>query len=834
MSDLSTQPPPLDHDGTAPPRWRDVWQAPALVGAMLLLAAGLAAMVVFKPKPDLAGAFHQAEQLVASEKHEEAVAFLNERLLPYLNAGKLTIAQRQQFHLLRARAVYVWQKDAGIDDARNHQRVVDEYLAAEMEAATLEPRDEAFLADSYLSLGRFEKARERAARLPASEAPRLRALRRRMVELLLDQSPPDRAAAKALLLEALAEPDLPGPDQVWAITLLAENDLALGKSDDAIARLLRSIPALSEADSADLGQLHLLLGRAYVDTGALREAIPQLERAIELLPESDEGRAEALYQLGRIDEMDGRFLEARERYSSVVNEFPETRANLRALLGLARVDGAGSEHLEESFISYARVIEAVTSPGHRGEPTKDDVGISLLDRFTERFASGQTRAALRFATLAEDLYGMDGAPPELLLGLAQTHRRVADEVIESVRARMPGGFDPRRLDPETREEIRPHLVAAGRYYREYANRVVIVDDRAHADALWAAADCFDVAGDQESSVALFEQFAGGYRDDPRQPEARFRIARAHQARGDYELAAAGYRGLMEESAREGRQHVGRVADQSYVPLAQVYLSDQDPTNDEQAERLLQTVLEGTVGGTESEQFRDALIELGRLYYATGRYALAITRLDEVIRRFPEASDLDRVRFRLADAMRLEAAAIERSLRREAHVDTEQRALESKRVEHLRRALALFERVRDDLQAADARRLTPQDEIYLRNAHFYLGDCAFDLGDYAAAIRYYDAARDRYPRDPASLVALMQIVSAYLEQGDPKRALTANERAQRFFRSLPPEVWDDPTLPMGRDDWERWLSASAELARRRAGEPANQPPVAASAPEPAGP
>jgi len=62
-----------------------------------------------------------------------------------------------------------------------------------------------------------------------------------------------------------------------------------------------------------------------------------------------------------------------------------------------------------------------------------------------------------------------------------------------------------------------------------------------------------------------------------------------------------------------------------------------------------------------------------------------------------------------------------------------------------------------------------------------------------------------------LVALIQIVNSYLEMGDMQSARTANERARAFYESLPDEVWDDPYLPMRREDWERWLASTSALA-----------------------
>ena len=103
-----------------------------------------------------------------------------------------------------------------------------------------------------------------------------------------------------------------------------------------------------------------------------------------------------------------------------------------------------------------------------------------------------------------------------------------------------------------------------------------------------------------------------------------------------------------------------------------------------------------------------------------------------------------------------------------------------------------------------------ERLKLRNAHFYIADCAYDLGDYEAALKLYDRARQRYPRDAASLVAMVQIVNTHMAMGDLRRARTANERARRFFASVPDSAWDDPTLPMDREAWERWLDASAAL------------------------
>jgi tetratricopeptide (TPR) repeat protein len=168
-----------------------------------------------------------------------------------------------------------------------------------------------------------------------------------------------------------------------------------------------------------------------------------------------------------------------------------------------------------------------------------------------------------------------------------------------------------------------------------------------------------------------------------------------------------------------------------------------------------------------------------------------------------------VRYQLADSYRQDAHAIDKTLD-EGMPDHRKQALKAARIERLGKARELFEQVRRSLEAQDPRRLTKLEQLQLRNAYFYLGDTDFDLRDFEGAIRHYDAAREKYPKDPASLVAMIQIVNSYLELKDYERAKTANNRAKQFYDSLPPSVWNDPDLPMDKSDWQHWLDSINRL------------------------
>jgi tetratricopeptide (TPR) repeat protein len=469
-----------------------------------------------------------------------------------------------------------------------------------------------------------------------------------------------------------------------------------------------------------------------------------------------------------------------------------------------------------------------------------DVLASLGARFAEQFDKQDYPAALDFGEMAQRLTGIDNAPPEIILGLARTHRELAAEILRSGAAKnaQSGNISEdsattlAKLDPATQREARTHLLRAGEYYRMHATDVVQTDDKGYGDSLWAAADMFDRAGDLPGSALAFEQFAADFPGDSRKPEAVFRLAEAQRARGDLEVAAALYRSLVSGEAGDSRLS-GRFADASLVPLAETLLADNKSENDSEAEEVLDRVLRGDAGGTSTPQYRKALRVLGSYYYDSGRHERAIERLREYLDRSVELhsggaapaangagdvvtgdatpvadSDTLGLLYKLADAHRQSAAAIAAGFDA-AMPDSRRRELEIARRERLVTAIGIFARVEEGL--ASLSRRTAIDDLRYRNSLLYRADCAFDLKDYDVAVRLYDQARERYPRDPASLIAMIQIVAALLEQGRTAEAVTANSRAKKFYESLPSAVWDDPTLPMTRKQWEQWLDVQTQLA-----------------------
>ncbi|GMV24967.1 MAG: hypothetical protein AMXMBFR58_09980 [Phycisphaerae bacterium] len=792
-----------DAGASAGSAWRLAWRLPALVVGAAAIVAG--AMYAFKtsPLPDFPGVMDVAEGMLERREYEPALGFANSNLYPFLNKGVVGEDETRRYYLLVARAIAGGQREHALNVEANHRNLLGAYDAAVQRGATTTAEDTVNIAEAHLALREYDQAMQYASQLPSTHREHRDRINRRVIQRSLHGSTEERARAVDMIAGMLADPELPAAERIWALGRQAELLIDQGYAGEAIDKLLRAMPRLG-AIGEQAGELYVWLARAYMDTQDLGAAAAQLERAAIALDPADPLQAKVDLMAARILESRNDLSEARERYEHVMSQFADTPEELEAMLGLAGVFAQRAEHGEAADV-YAALVTRLINGAQHPTVTPAAVAQSLMSRFHERYDAEDDPTAHRYSSMAEDLFGAEMAPDDVIQSQADVNRRLADKAVGPANTAM-SRLD---LDPATVSQVQRHYRSAAKYYRMMADRTVVTDPAVYQSSLWSAADCFDRSGDRESAIAAFDEFAKAFPDDPKQPEAVFRLAEAYKAVGDLDRASELYRGLIEAQERGDQRSAGPFADASYVPLAQTYLLDNNPDNDAEAQAKLLEVASGRLGGTSTESFREAVIELGNLYFQTGQYEQGIERLREAITRYPEDARVDQMRFRLGECNRMSAAAIEKELT-EAMPDARRRELTEARAERLRDAASAYDQVRRDLESKDARRRTALDELMLRNAGFYVADCAFDLGQYDTAIRLYDAAREKFPKDPASLVAMAQIVSAHLKQGDFRRAATANERAKRFYASIPEAAWDDPNLPMSRREWERWLEANSQL------------------------
>jgi tetratricopeptide (TPR) repeat protein len=831
---------------------RELWQVPALGLAGVLLVGGVAMAFLTKPKPNYDGLFTRSAALVSEEKFGEAIDALTKDVGPYAQKGQLDSKQLQRYHLMLGRSLSMGQRGLGIDREENNRAIEEQFTQAEKKGATLEAYDIKLLADALVSLGKTGEAITRADTIRESK-PELRIeVYQRVIELAIagegkspshsghgegsshgsshgagaheesshaapaEQEKLGFGTALELMGRLTADADLPKPVKVWIVLRQAEILLEESHPEQAERRLQQAMLRLDELEPRELAELLILLSRAYADAGDFAGAERQLETASRQLDPNDAMMGDILLAGARVNDAQGQAAKALEGYRQVVTRFPSSSGILSAMFGLARVQ-AEEGNDDEASKSYDALLERLKTEGPTRLVNAETLTEALLSHFKDRFDAGEVEQAHRYAAFAESLSGEDGPQAAVLIALARVNQALGEASLATA-AGNPGEQTALTLasaDPATAAVARAHFSRAGNEYRQHAQRVVIDDTASYGESLWAAARMFDRAGDLDEAIKALKLFVAGFPGDSRLSEAKFKLAEAYFASGDLDSAQRLYRELIEN--RQGVDGTGPYADLSVVPLARTLISDSDPKNDDEGERWLVRAVSGDFGGPGTDNYRLGLDELARYYYRTGRQVEAIARLGEYVDRYGTDEDdapTRMARFRLADARRQFAAEAKAHLDKDKMPDAERQRLVVAREAALRASLGEFERVRREFE--DVKRRTPLEDTCLRNSYFYLGECAFELGEYDDAIRHYAAAKERYPRDPASLVAMVQIVGAYQALGEPEKARTANARARAFFESLPDEVWNDPTLPMGRDAWQRWLDATLQLERVTSG------------------
>ena len=193
----------------------------------------------------------------------------------------------------------------------------------------------------------------------------------------------------------------------------------------------------------------------------------------------------------------------------------------------------------------------------------------------------------------------------------------------------------------------------------------------------------------------------------------------------FEEAARYYAQVIDEHPR------GTSATRSHVPLARSYIALGRASD---AEQVLLQVVDGRQGDNpltpDAADYRDALIELGKLYYETGDSKRAIERLTVAVVRCQDDPRLNEIRYFLADSHRLHARKIADALRDEPRMSPRDRLeLEQEQRGHLETARELFTQVYDGYDDAHASSLNRLQRDYRRHAALYRGDCAFELGDF---------------------------------------------------------------------------------------------------------
>ncbi len=789
--------------------WRSLaqyWQVPVFVLSVVLLLLGWMLALPEGESVDPVKELGQARELLGAGRQAEADKRLD---VVAGHFAELSDEQKGRYH--RLRGDLAWRRSRAVEEtnrARRAAEVIEHYDRAEQHGASLAVDRLIVYVTSLVDLGRIDAALDRLARLSDQDVSARHRLMRRVIEhLSVDPSRDDEAGK--LLRQFLDEDHLARDHQVWAVGRIAERRIVDGKADEASKMLLVWYGRLQLDGRDDLGPLMVLLGRAYMALGEMPPAEQWFLRVPEHVEPSDPLNAGALVGLGRIRLAENNVVGALEHFDEAASRFPTTRWHLRALIGKAECEarmGALSESLDD-YGEAVRLIRASTDP----EATADRALLaeSLAGQREWRYAQGDYQFALELLELEEGMYG-DDPPADLLLRLAATHERIARQSLGLDEGEFSDADTRRKLDPMQRGKASVHFESAGDYYLAHAEAVTVTDNDAYGESLWRAGAAYDEAGLHDRAVELLARFlVDRPDDDPHRLQVLYRLGRAYQAQGRFDLAIGKFEALVSQHAKSPEAY------DSLVPLAQCYLA-KGAAYWPKAEHLLTTVVDDHEAlRPESGEYREALIELGRLYYRRGDegdYDRAIARLDEAAKRYGDQPEAAELLFQLADAYRKSVDQIDRELAK-APPPSRKVELHAERARRLDEARQRFDQVVRRLEGVGPAKLGDLSKLYLRNAYFYRADCAYDLGQFEGpngAIALYQKAVQRYEKDPAVLVAWIQIVNCWCELGRFDQARSANNQAKWYLKRIPDQAFADPALPMSREHWQRWLDWTSQL------------------------
>lgn len=830
--------------GTAELAWSQAWQVPVLLFGLGLLTVGLYLALPRFNAPDYEKTLAtidvkiQANELELAEQDLKALG--DDDLFESSVGDQWRGYYWRLYGDLRFRQLddRIWQGITMPVGQENLRQVISYYeksdrLGHEMPVVALRR-----YAQALAALGEDKAALSVVDRIPLTSAAERQEIVKALVQRRLQTEPDPSSPIVARLLERF-EAEVAKDDnkarqrvqRIWAMEVRGRRLLQAEDPDAVTAMLVEGgLQRLKQqgATEKELAPLKVLLGEAMAMQGEFVNARMQLRAAQQHIDEGSPLEPRILLAMAEIElaeeDSAGREEQAYQLFRQAYDADTMGPTSIAALTGLGLTESLRPGRFAEGVEYFELAVDRLLSEqAPAWDPRRKKLNTYLHERADSEYARENYLNTLDLLASIQRLQSPD-ITPELQLSFAQAYEKLAEQSQQQADALKP---------PDDRSGADPHLQArrihhqdAARYFEKagdayYARAAQLTHmTEAHGTALWSAAEAYSNAQLWDKAAAVYADYLAMQGDNDQREQARFELGRAYLAAGMPRAAIEHFEILTKNS------DTSDYAYESYVPLARAYQAVEDW---ERAEKMLRWVTEGHPAiGPTSPYFRDALIELGGLYYRRGQhnpeyYARAIEVLGEdggALGRFvnpdPESAIAKtygpRLRFMLADSLRLSAAGLLKRAQ-ESRSEVDRLAAQSERLKRLQMAQRYYNQTLTELDARHERQpeqLDPIERVYHRNAYFYQADCAYARGDYANAILLYQDAAQRWQQHPASLVAWVQIINCAAEMGDYSRAKAAHRQANELFDRLPPEVFDHPDSLMTRQRWDDWLRWSTQL------------------------
>jgi tetratricopeptide (TPR) repeat protein len=678
-----------------------------------------------------------------------------------------------------------------------------------------------------------------------------------LAKALTEQDKPDLPAALVQLDVLLKPATLPLHQHDRALAMAAEIEFRSGHLPQAIARL----DALGKVEAArpdvQLLRGQILAGQAAALNKAAaakppaeqaahwKAALAALQTVSADAVASDATRAAAGYLVGVCYQGLGQPRAAAEAWTDVHHRHPFAAATVAARFELAE-----QRHRDGNDDQAATLFHEVSQQIEDEEAENPWLG---HDEARQRvFRTHQRLLEQHKFALAMELgkwFEMLFTEDERVQLTAQTHEAWGRRLQEQADA-LPAA-EARGSQERAREE----RLMAGDDYRRLAQ--LRFTTREYGQLIWLSAENYAAGHAYAEAVAQWR----AYLDIElrlRRGEALLELGRALLTLGDPEEALLSLDDCIElEPASVASFEARRLSAEAYLEL-------QDPAK---AQAVLEQTLNSEVLKPVSQEWRQALMALARLLYQSGRLPEARVRLEEVVRRYPDAPFTIEARYLLAttcwklalaasaaageadapgaaeaavaanssakspaaapsltptpapelaptpapDAAPATAAGAEPALPEAAPVEPVQTVAVPPANQLLTTAVSQYASVAETLARRQEESPLPVwDAALLRNSYFGQGAVLYRQGRYEQAIQAYLAVVNRYYAAPEVLEAYAQIYACYRRLGKATEARDALLLARAALDQLPADAPFDETTNHSRQQWRELFDTFAKL------------------------
>lgn len=809
--------------------WSQVWQLPVLLLGLGLLVVGVFLALPTREVSDFNGALADVELLLEKDQLVEAEEKLDIELKPRM--GEASDADTGYFWQLYADLIFQKLYKTGVVGQHGveaalptYQTVVEYYGNALDKEHKLPGESLRNYVRSLVALGKEKQALGILDQMTGTQAAQRYTIVRDMIERrkadspkvdqqLLDGIEPLMTRFRADI-GAITDKQVARQQEVWADEFQASLMMDVGDPQGAIGYLLRRVQRLAaRGGDGDLAPLIVKLAQAYQAVGDSQNAERSFLHAQSRVKPADELNADILVGLGQLaaSQSTGQQLEqALEFFREAEEGYPSSSsAHTAALIGRADTEARLGDHA--TAVHYFELaVREMLARTRSWDPSRKEAGQIINTQFQRAIDVDEYDRAKDYLDVLVLLEG-DKPSDELLLNLAATCEKIGDQRnAEAARsAERPPGQPP--ISAEARrlsyQQAANYYARAAEYYEQHAAQATIEHNEQHGESLWNSALNYDRAQLWADAIRVYEQFILTRDGDPKRLRAIRNLAMAYMADRQYGPALDRFQQLVDNYPR---------SPETYSSLVSMARSQDELGQTDRAVQTLTQVIDDHEAITpDSGEYRQALIELGKLYHRMGKddavkYARAIELLTEAVQRYGQTEDGPVLFYLLADANRRSVPGMDEQIAA-TQSRAAQQVMESERIDRLEQAQDLYSQAISSLEAKRSVQLelNPVEQVYLRNAYFYQADCAYDRRVFEQAIQLYNTAANNYADDPASLIARVQIVNAYCELGQFQQAKVANDMARSQLERIPDSAFDDENLPMKREHWEDWLRWTSE-------------------------